>query len=472
MKSNIIAREAECQELKELYNSKKAEFVAVYGRRRVGKTFLIREFFNNKFVFDLAGLANSTKKEQLANFRYSINRSGEYDFPLVKSWLDAFEQLITLLSNAPKGRKVVFIDEIAWLDTKKSRFLSALEHFWNGWACARHDIMLVVCGSSTSWIINRLVNNHGGLYNRLTATMYLKPFTLRQCELFLKRQKIKMNRYEIAECYMVMGGIPYYLSKLKSKFGLSQNIDNLFFKNSASLKNEFENLYASLFDNSENYIKIVEALSKKNKGLTRSDIVKITKLKSGSILTAMLKDLENCDFIRSYSAFGKKKNGLIYQLMDSFTLFYFAYLHRNELNDERFWTNSLNSPQRYSWAGYAFEVLALHHTKEIKNALGISGIQSSVCAWNSERSNPAAQIDLIINRKDEVINLFEIKFSKSKFEIDKKYEENLRNKITCFETETRTTKATHLVMLTTYGLAKNKHAYIAQNSLSLKDLFE
>ena len=242
-------------------------------------------------------------------------------------------------------------------------------------------------------------------------------------------------------------------------------------KSNASLKNEFDNLYASLFDNSENYIKIVAALSKKKKGLTRAEIVKITKLKSGSCLTEMLKDLENCNFIRSYTAFGRKKNGLIYQLLDFFTLFYFSYLSINELNDERFWTNTINFPQRYAWAGYAFEVLALHHIEEIKKSLGISGIQSSVCAWNSEKSKPATQIDLVINRKDEVINLFEIKFSKSKFEIDKKYEDNLRNKIVCFETETKTEKATHLVMLTTYGLVKNKYSYIAQNEITLKDLF-
>jgi AAA+ ATPase superfamily predicted ATPase len=240
----IIGRENEQKRLQNLYHSGKSEFIAIYGRRRVGKTFLIRQLFENEFIFDLAGLANANTKEQLVNFTLSLNRVTKTPNKTAKNWLLAFEQLISLVENSPKKRKVIFIDEISWLDTPRSGFLTALEHFWNGWACSRNDIMLIVCGSATSWIMNKLVNNHGGLHNRLTANIYLQPFTLRETELYLQSQNCDYSRYDIAECYMTMGGIPYYLSKIDGSLSIAQNIDNLFFTDHDELKNEFLNLYA------------------------------------------------------------------------------------------------------------------------------------------------------------------------------------------------------------------------------------
>ncbi len=466
--SRIIGRENEQKRLRDLYHSGKAEFIAIYGRRRVGKTFLIRQLFEKELVFDLAGLANANTKEQLVNFNLSLIRVLKTPYKTTKDWLHAFEQLISFIENSPKKRKVIFIDEISWLDTPRSGFLTALEHFWNGWACSRSDIMLIVCGSATSWIMNKLINNHGGLHNRLTAHIYLQPFTLHETELYLRSQCCEYSRYHIAECYMAMGGIPYYLSKIDHRLSIAQNIDNLFFADNAELKNEFQNLYASLFNNYTYYIKVVEALSIKSKGLLRREIEKITGLSSGGGLTTILQNLEYCGFIRSYNSFGKKKYEQLYQLLDAYTLFYFKYLSKNEYNDTSFWTNSLNTPQHNSWAGYAFEILALQHIAEIKQALGISGIQSAVSAWKSEN----AQVDLIINRKDGIIDLCEIKFLGKEFVIDKNYEANLRNKIFSFKEETKTRKAVHLIMLTTYGLAKNKYSGIAQKEITLDDLYK
>jgi len=463
----IIGRKNEQKRLLNLYHSGKAEFIAIYGRRRVGKTFLIRQLFENEFVFDLAGLANANTKEQLVNFALSLNRATNQSNKTPKNWLFAFEQLISLLKNSSKERKVIFIDEISWLDTARSGFLTALEHFWNGWACTRSDIMFIVCGSATSWMMNKLINNHGGLHNRLTATIYLQPFTLHETELYLQSQNCDYARYDIAECFMTMGGIPYYLSKIDGSLSIAQNIDNLFFAENAELKYEFKNLYASLFKNYTDYIKIVEALSTKAKGVSRQEIEKITGLSSGGNLTNILKDLEYCGFIRSYNTFGKKKYEQVFQLLDAYTLFYFKYLSKNEYNDTAFWTNSLNTPQHNSWAGYAFEILALQHIAEIKQALGIAGVQSVESAWKGE----TAQIDLLINRKDGIINLCEIKFCGKEFAIDKNYEANLRNKIFTFKEETKTRKAVHLLMLTTYGLAKNKYSGIVQKEITLDDLF-
>jgi len=472
MTKNIAGREYEINLLQRLYSSNQSEFIAMYGRRRVGKTFLIREFFADKFVFEVAGLSNSGTKDQLANFNFSLNRNnlGER-FTIAKNWLETFEQLMVYVDRSPQKRKLIFFDEMPWMDTPRSGFLTALEHFWNGWACERKDIVLIVCGSASSWIINKLINNHGGLHNRLTRIIHLKQFTLRECEQYFQLRKMVLSRYHIAECYMAMGGIPYYLSKMEKGLSVAQNIDRMFFAESSELRYEFKNLYSSLFRNSTDYLQVVAALSKKMKGLSRNEIVETTKVTSGGGLTEVLQNLEYCGFIRSYPSFDKKKRNVLYQLIDPFTLFYYRFIEKNEYNDERFWSNSLDTPLRNSWAGYAFEMLALLHIKEIKEALGIAGIQSLMASWRSEKTSPGAQIDLIINRKDGIVNLLEIKFSNMKFSITKTLEENMRNKISAFKTETKTRKAVQLLMLTTHGINRNKYSEIVQKELVISDLF-
>jgi hypothetical protein len=354
----------------------------------------------------------------------------------------------------------------------------ALEHFWNGWACSKHDIMLIVCGSATSWITNKIINNHGGLHNRLTNVIFLEPFDLKETELFLKSKRIRFGRREIAEMYMIFGGIPYYMSLLDNTMSLAQNIDNLSFKKNAKLKDEFSNLYASLFKNSNDYISVVKALSKKKKGLTRTEIIDHSGLASGKELTAVLRNLESCGFIRSYTALHKKTRDKLYQLLDSYTLFYFSFLENYTYNNDNFWSNNLNSPKHNNWAGYAFETLVLQHVSQIKKTLGISGIQSGVASWksderddDSEFPHKACQIDLLIDRIDGVINLCEIKFSDKSYVISKDYDENLRNKISVFQYESKTRKAVHLTMITTCGVVQNKYSGIVQKEVVLDDLF-
>jgi AAA+ ATPase superfamily predicted ATPase len=471
MKTAIIGREKEQRILQDIFESEKSEFVAVYGRRRVGKTFLIREMFSGKFVFEISGLANANTKSQLLNFTLTLNKTTGETLKPAENWIEAFQRLADYIEQNKQKRKILFFDEAPWIDTLRSDFLTAFEHFWNAFCSARKDIVLLVCGSATSWIINNLINNHGGLHNRLTTTIFLKPFTLLECEKYFRSKKIETSRRQIAECYMIMGGIPFYLSKIKKGLSIAQNIDNLFFASKSELRNEFNNLYAALFRKSDEYIKLVEALSKKGKGLSRSELEATTKIKGGGSLTKILQNLEYCDFIRKYASFDKKKRDMLYQLIDPFTLFYFKFIAKNEYNDEQFWSNSLDTPLQNAWAGFAFEMLALRHTQEIKKAMEISGIQSSISAWRSQKSNPAAQIDLVINRKDGIINLVEIKFSHKEFVITKDYEENLRNKIFTFKEETDTRKAVHLLMLTTWGVKKNKYSEIIQKELIIDDLF-
>ena len=471
MKNNIIGRKVEKKILDEVSVSGHSEFVAIYGRRRVGKTYLVRETFSNRITFELSGLANASTKEQLLNFCLTLKKTIGEELKTPQNWLEAFSQLIEFLEKSNEKRKILFFDEMPWMDTPRSGFITALEHFWNGWASARKDIVLIVCGSATSWIINNLINNHGGLHNRITHTIHLKPFTLSECEQYFKWRRIDINHYQIAEIFMIVGGIPFYLSKIEKGLSISQNIDCMFFNENATLKNEFTNLYAALFRNSDDYVKIIEALGKKGKGLLRSEIALISKISTGGGFTKILQDLEYCGFIRKYRTPNKNKRNTLYQLIDSYSLFYFKFIQKNEYNDEQFWTNSIDTPLRSSWSGYAFEMLALQNIVEIKKALGISGIQSSVAAWRSETSAPAAQIDLVINRKDGIINLLEIKYCNKQFSISKDYEENLQNKILAFKTETGTRKAVHLLMFTTFGLNKNKYSGIVQKELTLADLF-
>lgn len=472
MESTIIGRQKELGLLKSLSVSGKSEFVAVYGRRRVGKTFLIREFFSNEFTFQFSGLANASTKEQLLHFSMALRRQSGLSPKTAKNWLEAFEQLIDFIETSTHKRKVIFLDELPWLDTPRSNFIQALEHFWNGWASARHDILLIVCGSATSWMIDKLINNHGGLHNRITYKIFLEPFTLNECKEYFKAMHMGYNHYQIAECYMVMGGIPFYLNMLQKGLSVSQNIDRLFFEENAQLKNEFFNLYAALFRNSEDYIKIVEALSKKSKGLNRDEISKSCKIPSSGALTQILKNLESCGFIRSYTAFGKQERDKLYQLMDFYTLFYFKYIKSNKYNDEHFWTNSLDTPQHNAWAGYSFEMLCFHHIKNIKAALGIAGVQTLVSSWRSKTSENGAQIDLIIDRKDQTINLCEMKFSTQGYTINKAEEERLQTRKMDFISETKTRKAVHLTMVTTFGIKPNMYSDRIQSEVTLESLFK
>ena len=469
----ITGRKAEQETLKRIVESDEAQFVAVFGRRRVGKTFLIREFFNHQFAFYHTGLANTGMSMQLHGFNSSLNNYSTGGYPEAQTWFDSFEQLIQLLSNRrrKKGKKVVFIDEMPWMDTPRSGFISALEHFWNGWASGQKDILFIVCGSATSWVVGKLLNNHGGLHNRVTQQIHLRPFTLSECEAYYQKRNIEMSRHEMVENYMIFGGIPYYLSLVQKQYSMTQNVDHIVFAENAALKNEFQNLYASLFKKADNHIKIVEALSSKTKGLTRDEIIRIAKLPDGGSINRILVELELSEFIRRYRSYGKKKRQSLYQLVDFYTLFYFNYLNDYTLKDEHYWTNFIENARHRAWSGYAFEQVCLAHLPQIKQKLGISGVLTNTCSWVSSDKENGAQIDLVIERNDRVINLCEIKYAKDAFTIDKKQDENIRHKRAAFKEETKTRKAVHLTMITTHGVKHNQYRGNIQSEIAANDLF-
>ncbi|HEV9037479.1 MAG TPA: ATP-binding protein [Puia sp.] len=471
----FIGRKQELMDFRRLLNTGASEFVAVYGRRRVGKTFLIREAFNNNFDFYITGMANVSLATQLANFHLAISKYAPPGMTIspASNWLTAFHQLSLILENQKKGKKVVFLDELPWLDTAKSEFIQALEYFWNSWASARKDVLLIVCGSAASWMINKLIHSNGGLYNRVTHRVKLEPFTLNECEQYFKSRSEAFNdRYQIVQLYMVMGGIPFYLKQVDTSMSAAQNINNLCFQPGGILYDEFDALYRSLFNKSEHHMAIIEVLSKKARGLTRDELIASSKTSTGGSTTRILSELEESNFIRKYNSYGKKGKGSLFQLTDFYSLFYLKFIKSKDVLDENHWMAGLNTPKQHAWAGYAFEQVCLAHLPQIKKGLGISGIQSAASSWIGGSGPRGAQIDLVLDRSDRVINLFEMKFSIDTFAIDKKCADDLRKKISVFREVTKTRKAIFLTMITTFGLKMNTHAMsTVQNELTMEDLF-
>ncbi|MBL0911859.1 MAG: AAA family ATPase [Bacteroidia bacterium] len=471
--ADIIGRRAELREIREFMDSGRPEFVVVYGRRRVGKTYLVREAFEHRFAFQLTGLANASLPQQLLNFHTALQKAFPHrEYPVPESWFEAFQQLMACMEKKKKKRQVIFLDELPWLDTPRSSFISALEHFWNSWASARKDIVLIVCGSAASWMLNKLINNRGGLHNRVTRRMKILPFTLHECEAFLRSRHIHWTRYQLIEIYMALGGIPYYLNALQPGMSPAQNIDRLCFSETGLLRQEFDNLYASLFRFPENHTAVSEALSRKARGLSREELIAASGLPNGGGATKVLEELEASGFIRRYLPFDKKVKDSLYQLSDFYTLFYYRFIHKRRQFAAGHWLQQTDSPGHRAWSGYAFEQVCLAHVPQIKKELGISGVHSEEASWRSSGKDNGAQVDLLIDRRDQVINLCEMKFSINPFTIDKRYAAELRNKIGVFRNETQTRKAVFLTMISTYGVKANEHsAGLVQNNLDMDCLF-
>ena len=478
----MIGRTEEKRQLQSLIDEDESQFFAVYGRRRIGKTYLVRESFGHQFTFQHTGISNlsirneSRKQAQLDKFAESLAEAGYICKNPLNSWNEAFNGLKEVIKQSKDRKKVVFIDELSWMDTKDSGLISALESFWNGWATARKekDIILIVCASATYWMIDKIVNAKGGLHNRLTGQIHLKPFTLRECEEYMTSRNVVFSRHQILQCYMVLGGVPYYWSLLKKGKSLPQNIDDLFFKENAPLQNEYDNLYRALFNKPDQYIRIVEALSSKKKGLTREEICRATKIASSGDLSKKLTELENCGFIRVYEPFGYTQRNLVYQLIDNYTLFYHQFLKKRSY-DENEWQNISNTPAVAAWSGIAFERVCLEHIPQIKAALGISGVSTKVNTWQCPPEPDAgihgSQIDLLIVRKDQVINLCEMKYAEAEYVVTAAFNRDINRKISDLKMKTGTKYAIHATLITTCGAEPNAYAGDLQAMITAEDLF-
>ena len=479
----IVGRSAEKAELQRTYDSGKPELVVIYGRRRVGKTFLIREFFEGQFAFYHTGLSQQEidptrlKDSQLQNFASSLRRYGKKRQVTPSDWLTAFDDLQSMLEAKikaePNHRQVVFIDELPWLDTPRSGFLPALEHFWNGWGAGQTNLMLVVCGSATAWISDHLLHDKGGLYGRKTREIKLHPFTLSEAEEYYQEQGIELDRYAQAQLYMMLGGIPYYMSYVRRDDSVEQTVANLFTGRDAKLADELEQLFVSLFTNHQDCMKIIRFLVTRKTGFTRKEIAQKTGLPYGGGLTKTLKALAESDFIQKYIYYGQPSKEERYRLTDFFSLFALTILEKQVKPDTDVWRGQFDERFMNVWYAFAFEALCWNHIPQIKKALGIASVQTVEFSWRAEATDeyPGAQIDLIIRRADRIINLCEMKFSMSDYLIDKSDDANIRNKIAAYKRLTRCKEAIHPVLVTTYGLTANKYSHIIQKVITLDDLF-
>ncbi len=475
MNTKLIARHRECNELEKCMNSDKSEFVIICGRRRIGKTYLIDKFFEGRFDFKYVGGHNLRTREQLRNFAKALKKYSGKKHDEFADWFEAFDALEEYLESLPACRKkVIFIDEMPWMDSKRSNFLSALENFWNGWANGQYNIVLVATGSATSWMVDKLIKNRGGLHNRITRRLYLSPFTLKEMEEYLKRRRTTWGRYEMLQCYMVTGGIPYYLDLIEPRESLAKNIDRLCYADDGALRKEFDELYNAVFPTADTYITVVRALSTHKNGLTRREIGKATGL-TGANLTRIIDNLEKCNFIGRRAQFGNKKNDAIYRLIDFYTLFYFKFIEKNLTLDCIWWSHHLDSSGIAAWQGLTFEIICMEHHQQIKEALGISGIATSVSTWrcypDEKDELPGAQIDMIIERADRMIHLCEMKFSQKAYNISSDYEKKLRDRMWLFDLKTKNKMPVVHTFITTFGLGEGRHHDIVHSEVTMDDLF-
>ena len=470
----IIGREKELKRLRRTLSGEYSEFIAVYGRRRVGKTFLIKEAFNYSFAFQHSGLAKGDKRMQLDEFANSLERQGMRSKRRIKSWSDAFFALENGLERLPEGKKVVFLDELPWMDTAKSNFVPALDHFWNGWCSFRKDVILVVCGSATSWIVGKILKDHGGLHNRLTDQIHLRPFTLLECERMAHAKGLPLSRQQVLEGYMVLGGIPFYWEKLEKSQSTDQNVDRLFFGREAPLADEFDQLYASLFKNPTAHVAIVTALGTKKIGMTREELLAETGLENCGALTKVMDELESCGFVRSYVMPGKKIKGTVFQLIDNFSLFYFKFMAGGANRHSGTWLSKVASQERRIWNGLSFELVCLEHIEQIKQALGISGIQTEEHAWyrKGDALREGAQIDLLVKRADRAVNICEMKFADGEFEIKADEDRKIAHRRNAFIEDEGFKGSVFVTMVTPHGVRRNEYWNDIQSEVTLDDLFK
>lgn len=476
MKSDFIGRKKEVEVLQKALQSREAEMISVIGRRRIGKTFLVKTVYQEHIVFELTGTKGAPLAEQLQNFAYSLRLATE-DALIVKApadWMEAFFMLIKYLKKLPADKKhVVFFDELPWLSTHKSGFLRGLSYFWNSWASSQ-NIVLVICGSAASWMIQKVVNDTGGLHNRITRRIHLNPFTLTETELYLKNRNVTLKRYHVLLLYMAMGGIPHYLKEIEPGKSAAQNIEHICFSNTGLLRDEFSNLYAALFEYSDNHIAVVRTLAQKRQGLDRNVIIKSAQLPNGGSVTKVLEELHQSGFIDVYYPFGKKKKDKLYRLTDEYTLFYLQFIE-NHIHDRADIWQHLSQTQDYKvWCGYAFENICLKHITQIKKALSIGGVYATASSFLKKGSSTdkGAQIDLLLDRNDQIVNIFEIKFYNKPFVITKEYAQSLKNKLEVFEDTTGTRKHLFLTLITTFGITPNEHSLgLVDQVLTMDDLF-
>ncbi len=485
--SKIIGRAEEGKVLERLYRSETPEFLALYGRRRIGKTYLIRQFFSKKdaVFFNVTGSRKGMRAEQLKHFIKQLSVTFYDNLPILtpKTWDAAFDLLTQAINKQHKKQKIIlFFDELPWLATKKSRLLENLDYYWNQYWSSNPSVKLIICGSSAAWIIQKIIRDKGGLHNRITHKMRLDPFTLLETKNFLHYMGIKLTHQQILMLYLVTGGVPYYMSHFEKGLSATQLIENLAFTEKGLLLEEFDQLFSSLFDKAEIYIQIIRTISAARYGIGQQELLeKLGKTEAGSSGLKKLMDLEETGFIMSFKPFRHKRQGIYYRTIDEYTLFYLQWIEplRKSIQHKGLapgnWQAMENTPSWHNWLGYAFEAVCYKHLSCIRTALAISP-NAVADAWRFVPRKGAeergAQIDLLFDRQDDIITLCEIKYTDQAFVITKDYAENLQRKMTVFRAKTNTTKQLFLAIISVNGVKNNFYADNIINGLvTLEDFF-
>lgn len=482
----VLGRDKEKEVLEDAWNSKEAEFIAIYGRRRVGKTYLVRQYFSEKGVYlEASGAKDKPTHKQLENFMKALSKTFFKDIPLATpaSWDAAFDLLTKELQGLPKSKKVtIFLDELPWLATKRSGLLQSIDYYWNLHWCKLPNLLLIVCGSAASWMLEKLIYAKGGLHKRITRKILLEPYKLRETEQFLKSRGIQLNQKQILDLYMAIGGIPFYLKGIKKGLSAAQNINVLCFEKNGLLYDEFRNLFESLFERAETNLTIVREIVKHGNRISREDLIQATGISSGGTLNKRLQELEAAGFIQSFLPFGRTARDHFYRVNDEFSLFHLKwiepFLKSKEVDHEQgYWQNMVKTPAVSSWAGLAYEAICLKHIAQVRKALGLDKVVCKMGSWQhlpkKGSEEEGVQIDLIFDRQDGVITLCEIKYSEKSFVIDKAYAKKLIQKMDTFELRFKTTKQVFLAFITTMGLKSSVWSKeLVHKEVTLKDLFK
>lgn len=472
----IISRKEEKKELEYSERSKKSELICVYGRRRVGKTFLVEQTFR-EFAFRAVGLEKGTAKQQLKSFGQRLIEYGDNIKSTPKDWFEAFSRLDKVLSKesvrrSPNGKKIVFLDEFPWFATKRSDFLVSFEDFWNRRGTLDGDIVFIICGSATSWIIKNVIKNTGNMFQRVTRKIYIEPFTLAETEAFFNDREFGWSREQIAECQMMLGGLPFFFDLMNTSHSLTQNINRLLFDKVALYRDETKRLLEATLSESPVYGQILSKLAFATYGIKKSKLQEETGASNGTYSRA-IQDLVDCGYIIEYKKKYEEYNPLYVQLMDPFLLFHYHYLSKDKQINS--YEDMISNIGRFdNWRGRAFEILCFNNTHSIKSTLGISGVKTECYSWyNSEDDkNERVQIDMVIERADKITNLCEIKYTNEPFEIDASYEQQLIRKRDVFKKKTGTSQELKIVMISAKGLSGKAHTSYISDIITLDDLFK
>ena len=494
----MIGRKKEIKLLNEICDLEESSLVAIYGRRRIGKTYLVNHMFKKYrqdcLFFEFTGAYDGDKRGQIDNF---IDQVYEWFYVEpsfeIKSWSDAFRFLKRTIDKEIKKRDsnekvIVFLDEVPWIDrSNKGGFLSALGYFWNTWCEPRENVVLILCGSNSSWIRDKILKNaRGSLYQRVTHQISMYPFDLKETKAYLLEQKgFMIDNKTVTDIYMIFGGVAKYLSFLNPNESSAENIDRVFFSIHGSMYREYDELFSSLFaDKSDYYKSVIELLCTRRSGFSLSDISKAFNEKLGGKLRLAIAELEECGFIKGLSKYGNSVRGVNYMIVDPYILFHHKWIKGFSRNDiatlpNNYWLHKSSSQSYAVWSGYAFEIVVMVNIRLYLNAIGRLGFFSGVYHWQhmaKSEDEQGAQIDMVVNYGNNIFDILECKYYNSEYVISKEYAKNIKNKLSMFKKYglySKQKSELRLVFLTSYGVKMNAEAHSLNISrVCLDDLFE